>query len=448
MHKKDSISRLAYASIAFLYLLHYSLYGGFGILPDTPMYIPSEPGDFSLVSLTGDMPRTWVVTLPFAILTYPVKIVIFHYLVAFFVGVYLVWITLNITKSWPRSNRSIIVGISVLFLISGPPLEWAALIQSDSLAMSLSLGFIFAIAGFMFDKKHMILHFVAMLTFGALASQIRSFMLIFFFPIVLTLLIKAVKEMRSKPTVSLRFLAMISGIFFVIFYTAHTQNKMDLAWGKVLSQHESVYGRSMQQVRVITSNPIGSLAINDIIATRELECIKLELYNPEVTWWGEVAHRCTSEVEEFSKNLQTDYLIYLLKHPRQALQGFSGVYTEAFNFNRGFVPDSIMNFFASRSSKQPTLLLIAFGLTTLLLTGVGRKKAIIMRHSRLPKIELATLLGLTWSGHFAVYLTTLFSPSDTYRVASTSTTSVLFFTVLAITFIVSTSDFRTKPHSK
>jgi glycine/D-amino acid oxidase-like deaminating enzyme len=43
-----------------------------------------------------------------------------------------------------------------------------------------------------------------------------------------------------------------------------------------------------------------------------------------------------------------------------------------------------------------------------------------------------TIIATIWLGHFGVFLTALFSPSDTYRVASSIATSTLFLTLVSV----------------
>lgn len=439
--KRVSFSNFGYLYLGLgtLYLLHYTFYGSPVLLPDTPMYLPDSSWNFSLVSFAGDMPRPWVVTFPFAVLGYPLKIVIFHYLLAFFSGCYLLWTAINISKSCQRGYLYIVVCFG--FLISGPPLEWASSIQSDSLAMTLALTFVYGIVGFLFDKSHRKLHSCILLISGTLASQIRIFALIFFVPLFVYSSIQLFKSiggrsyLRGKIAIFMIFIAMS------VAYSTSLQSKMDLAWGKVLAQHEMVHGRTMQQLGVMSMNPAGAEAVNKIIEQGKYTCIKRERNDPEVFWWGELAHRCTSEVEEFSNVLIGDYLVYLISHPRGTLQSFGGTYTETFNFTRGFLPNPLLDIFASRTAYQPTLLLLALLVATIFLA----PRRFVTRHRVLAKIhdselESKTVLAVALCGHIAILLSAFYSPSDTYRIASSLTTSTLFLTLFLVVTFVSLSE--------
>lgn len=423
--------RYLYVGLAALYLLHYVFYGSPVLLPDTPMYLPSGAWDFSLVSFTGDLPRPWVVTYFFAVLGYPLKIVIFHYVLAFLSGCYLLWTSINISRERPRGF--VIIAASFAFLISGPPLEWASSIQSDSLAMTLTLTFVYGIVGFLFDERHRKLHSGVLLIAGTLASQIRAFVLIFFAPLFAYLIIRIFRSAGSTNFSRQKCAVLMVLMVLSIGYSISLQSKMDLAWGKVLAQHDMVNGRTMQQLGVISMNPVGAQAVDEIIEKGNYSCISLERQDPDVFWWGELAHRCTSEVQEFSSILVGDYLVYLISHPRKTLQGFGGTYTETFNFNRGFLPNPLLDLFASRSSFQPTLLVLALSATALVMmpsSFMGRSKALQKIHKTGP--ESKTLLALVLCGHVAVLLSVFYSPSDTYRIASSLTTSTLFLTVILI----------------
>ena len=428
--------RFLYFGLAALYLLHYAFYGSPILLPDTPMYLPSGAWDFSLVSFTGDLPRPWVVTYFFAVLGYPLKIVIFHYILAFLSGCYLLWTSINISRERPRGF--VIIAASSAFLISGPPLEWASSIQSDSLAMTLTLTFVYGIVGFLFDEKHRKLHSGVLLIAGTLASQIRAFVLIFFAPLFAYLIIRIFKSAGSTNFSRKKCAVLMVLMMCSIGYSISLQSKMDLAWGKVLAQHEMVNGRTMQQLGVISMNPVGAQAVDEIIDKGNYSCISIERQDPDVFWWGELAHRCTSEVQQFSNSLVGDYMTYLISHPRRTLQGFGGTYTEAFNFTKGFLPNPLLDLFASRSAYQPTLLVLALLVTALVILPrrlLGQNKALMKFHKT--GTASKAVMALMLCGHLAVLISVFYSPSDTYRVASSLTASTLFLTMFLISTAVS-----------
>jgi hypothetical protein len=421
----------AAASLFALYFLHYLLYGAPSILPDTPMYLPVDRGDFSLVSFSGDLPRPWIVTLVFALLVKPIFIVAFHYLLAFLAGCYLLSISIRISGSIKYGN--FLPYISFLFLICGPPLEWASSVQSDALAMTLSCAFSYAIVGFLFDQQGRKYHFALLLILGTLSSLIRFFIILFFIPLVIFLMIKAIKMRKAGFISSGKYALAIISILVCVTYSFSMQTRMDYAWGLALAQHENVKGRTMQQLGVVGMNPVGKKAIQNIFISNDYECLIRESANPEVKWWGELAHRCTDEVELFSNAFQAEYLKFLLSHPRAMAQAFGSVYTQSFSFNQGFVPDPIFGFFRSSTPYQPTLLLFVIGLTGIMIrdTKVTRKtekEFVLIRSNSRDWTIIATI----WLGHFGVFLTAVFSPSDTYRVASSIATSTLFLTLVSV----------------
>ncbi len=429
----DSKVKLSYAAafLFVLYFLHYLLYGAPTILPDTPMYLPVNVGDFSLVSFSGDLPRPWIVTLVFAILVKPIFIVAFHYLLAFVAGCYLLYISTRISGSIKHGN--FLLYISFLFLICGPPLEWASSVQSDALAMTLGCAFSYAIVGFLFDQEGRKYHFTLLLIFGTLSSLIRFFIILFYIPLVLFLMIKAIKMRGARFIPSGKYALAIISILVCVSYSFSMQTRMDYAWGLALAQHENVKGRTMQQLGVVGMNPVGEKAIQHIFISNDYECMIKERANPEVNWWGELAHRCTDEVELFSNAFQVEYLKFMLSHPRAMAQAFGPVYTQSFSFSQGFVPDPIFGFFRSSTPYQPTLLLFVIGLTGFMIRDTKMKRKtekdfeLISSNSR-----DWTIIATIWMGHFGVFLTALFCPSDTYRVASSIAASTLFLTLVSV----------------
>lgn len=437
--------RYLYVGLAVLYLLHYAFYGSPVLLPDTPMYLPSGAWDFSLVSFTGDMPRPWVVTYLFAALGYPLKIVIFHYILAFLSGCYLLWTTINIAKAHHDSYLKI--AISFAFLISGPPLEWARYVQSDSLAITLTLTFVYGIIGFLFDVSHRKVHASVLLLSGTFSSLIRAFALLFYFPLFIYLSIRLFTSRKSKDQLTKKFISLLVLIVVSIGYSTYLQNRMDFAWGKVLAQHDMVNGRTMQQLAVMSMNPVGAEAVDKIIQEGNYSCIARERKDPDVFWWGELAHRCTTEVQQFSNVLVSDYLAYLISHPRRTLQGFGGTYTDTFNFTKGFLPNPLLDIFSSRSAQQPTLLVLALVATAPVII----PRRLVYRNRFLTAIyptglEIKTLLALIFCGHAAVALTVFYSPSDTYRVASSLTSSTLVLTLVLISTVMPWRSLMGKDH--
>ena len=412
--------------LAFVFGFHYLLYGIPAVLPDTPMYLPESKGDFSLVSFTGDMPRPWVVTYPYAILSSPKVIVGFQYFLSFAASVYLIWIVTRIVAV--NQNKKVLFFGALIFVLSSPMYEWNYVLQADGIAMALSLLFLYGAFGVVIDSSKRNFHLSVLCLAGTLVSLIRVFSWISFLPIVLFIVWEIISKKKDSVKLSdyFKVLLFLFSVIVSSIIVSSQQTNMDYARGLQLSQHEDVRGRTMQQLGVISSNPMGNMAVNYILNKHKLNCIEAARVSPDVTWWGEIAHRCTKETQDFSRYFQREYLKFLAERPVGTIRAFKGPYLESFNFSSTYLPDSITSLISSRSASQPTLLLILVVLSVIVFTN----RTFMNR-------TYISLLGLAWSCHAGVLLTVIFSPLDVYRVASTSAAGTFFFTIILICFIIS-----------
>jgi hypothetical protein len=384
------------------------------------MYLP-EPGfpAFRQVSFLGDMPRPWIVTLPYALAPNLDWIFVFQLLLSL-----AAWTALLVAVSrlpFTRYGVWVACGCVIAVGLSSAATVWDPLIQSDSLAMTGSILFV---AGFimLLGRKASWWGVVWMGAGALIASQIRPVTVLVLLAVSAWLgcaaLIMARRQPASHRTTPRKWLAGASLLLVVAAYTVMMNSRMDSAWGREFVAEPEVQGRTLQQVGVINMTPWGTAFIAELTKKNGYECLA-ERYGSggQADYWrATLVAECPSEAKQFSQEFQAEYASWLVTHPRTATRALVPAFNEAFaepdsHDSMVLVPGSLtMLWFAVPvTGSNPLILLIV------LLSGIC--VATIWRvHRRF--VGLVPLLLLAAAGLVAVAATVAMSPLDATRVAS------------------------------
>jgi len=439
-------------------------------LPDTPMYMPPLGNRFGLVSLTGHHPRPFNVTLLFALLKNPHLIVAFQATFSAAAWLFIIYLVGKRLDLYPAA-RIIALILAVILGATGNLNSWDLLLQSDSIALSSS---IFLVGGLISSLKGINAsryEFAGILLVGISACLIRPFCMPALMLYILSELFnerrsavlrkqestkksspkripkqknrqKAAKKKQSYFSTNL--LKGAAGVASVVFIVV-SQNNMDLAWGTDLAQTSGVHGRTMQQMGVIENNPFGARSIAKFKSSDGFVCFQ-KMDNSHTTWWGEYVHSCTSEARSFSAKLQSVLLLDALKSPWIFIKSYTKtVMSEFAPTGSNLYPEMLGRLFfgpAAASSviygsnglydSSPTVVWI-FGLL-ILVGGLSllRSKTRKLFDPFIWKILMSALLMVG-----SLYLSALFSPSDTTRVSSAPMTIYLVLVLVAFISFVS-----------
>ena len=392
-----------------------------GILPDTPMYV-RLPGldDLAQVSFLGDMPRSWVVTLPYGLLGDPNRIVAYQ---AGFSSV--AWGVLMLVVSQARilgpKLRWITIGFLWLLSLSSLGTNWETLIQSDSIALSGAVLVVAGVCCALFIPNRALITCLVLVAGGVTAGSIR----VAIFPLVIfaftVMLVQLWRSDGNKTRV------ILVGIVVLVFssYLVVFQERSDKAWGAYFAQNSAVNGRTLQQVGVIGMFPRGAEITADILREGKYECLQNEFSNG-YPWWNTLVNHCPAEAVSFSDAYLGAYVRRLLSSPAATYDYLHRPFIEAFLPVQFSVSTIHLNFLSDAVDiGQLRSQLAAMGLLVIIL--------LVTFHQRWMRLwrSLALLLVGVVMAYVGVLITVALCPTETGRVASTPVGAATILLVIA-----------------
>ncbi len=313
------------------------LMGKSALLPDSSMYLPLPgKGTFSQVDFWGNLPRPWVVTLPFTLNNLWI-IAYFQAIVGIFSWTVLLYSISKIQFFQQKIQTALLVIISLIGL-SGGVGNWDHYAQSDSIALSgcvlVLASAILVLAGPRFLKAQQMLCIAGTIVGGLIRPGIIFLSLLV---VILQFLLR--NRERQRPLIGPTIGSLL--VLLSVVYVVHSNQQMDRSWGRTFAGNPSILGRTMQQVAVINSLPNGHKFV--IEATQSIapnsRCFLNLLDTPLVNgdamaWWLTAAGSCPSEVEQISEGFTASYATQLALHPRTSLKLLWPAVTESSQLSR------------------------------------------------------------------------------------------------------------------
>jgi hypothetical protein len=392
-----------------------------GILPDTPMYV-RLPGldDLAQVSFLGNMPRSWVVTLPYGVLGEPNRIVAYQAAFSSFA-----WGVLLLVVSQARilgsKLRWTTIGLLWLLSLSSLGTNWESYVQSDSIALA---GTVLVVAGFchaLFFPNRALITSALLVVGGVTAGSIR----IAVFPLVVFAFMVVLIQLWRFEGNKIR--VILVGLVLLVFssYLVVFQERSDKAWGAYFAQNAAVNGRTLQQVGVIGMFPRGAELTADILREGKYKCLQKEFSNG-YPWWNTLVHECPTEAVSFSNVYLGSYGRRLLTSPAATFNYLRSPFVEAFLPVRFTVSTIRLNFLSDVVDiGQLRIQLAAMGFFLIALLVTFRERGMRLWRS------LALLLVGVVMAYGGVAVTVALCPSETGRVASSPVGAATILLVIA-----------------
>jgi hypothetical protein len=385
---------------------------------DSPMYLPVPHDRFGQVDLLGSAPRPWVVTLPYALLENLKAIVIAQEGFSLFC-----WCVLLVAV-WQLPFRSVIgrwaaIGTVAAIGLDATTTYWDYFILSESTAMS---GAVLFVGGSLLVLGSR-LRWMGVTASGAgllIAASIRPVVLVPALAVIVVLAIATLTAWRRhdgrKPVVQ----AVATGLLILVtIYVTVINARMDTAWGRDFVADPAVHGRTLQQVGVINLTPWGHAAILEVALAGNYDCMEKYYASPPPGgnfWRVNLMSTCPKEAAPFSRNFQSSYVRWLVRHPRLTVRQLSAPFNESFaavdnESNISLVPAGLTALWAptAPTGRNPVVLW-----TLLLIAGSFGLRRSGLRHC--PEVVLLSVLAV--AGLAAVVANVAFSPLDALRVSS------------------------------
>jgi hypothetical protein len=408
------------------------------LLPDSPMYtrIPGR-GVFEQVSFMGELPRPWVVTLPFAITGTTNWLVFFNVFFGTLAWLALIFSVAKLNFSKPLL-RTLAITLVVFLSCSEAAMAWDRFAQADSIALSGCILVAAAVVNVIALKRVRLidLSLLAIGTvFGGLIRPGIGFLVIAF--LILSICIDFAQSRRLIRTVGIATLILLP-----LFYMGALNQKMDSAWGKAFKGNEQLNGRTLQQVAIINSTPVGSVftreVVGDIAGTTSCEFKYLSepiVGGDAMAWWLHMYEQCPN-TDKVSRGFNSKFAIALLKHPKTTWDYLHVPLAEASQVGKldnqviNLIPpifqDSVFGA-PGRGFIGPVSYWIAF--LALAIVSARRQKRVTLQSFLILLSSVLLFMGLIF--------TVAFSPLDTSRVAQPF---FMLSTTLALISIIKVTD--------
>lgn len=322
---------------AILRFVQSVLMGKSALLSDSPMYLPLPgKGTFSQVDFWGNLPRPWVVTLPFT-LNNLWLIAYFQAILGIVSWTVLLYSISKIQFFQQKIQTALLVIISLIGLSGGVGV-WDHYAQSDSIALSgcvlVLASAILVLAGPRFFMAQQVLCITGTIVGGLIRPGIIFLSLLV---VILQFLLR--NRERQRPLIGPIIGSLL--VLLSVVYVVHSNQQMDRSWGRTFAGNPSILGRTMQQVAVINSIPNGHKFVVEATqsitpdSTCFLNLLDTPLVNGDaMAWWLTAAGTCPSEVKQISEGFTTSYAIQLALHPRTSLKLLWPAVTESSQLSR------------------------------------------------------------------------------------------------------------------